>query len=89
MGKIYTTETVKLSLEYQEEGQVQGGADLIWTTGAHVVVIQEWEYRCAGNTYNKVYPDPMVGEDMIDYYTQCWKSRGDKDYYVSSVNVFS
>lgn len=89
---LHTKETVKASLVwYMEDGNVGGGLDLLWTRGAHVVICQPWEYRCAGNDYGQVYPDPMSGDDLIDYFNDAIKGRqkDGRDLVWTDVRVFN
>ena len=73
---MHTEETIKTSLVwYMSDGNLGGGLDLYWTRGAKVVICQEWLYNASGCTYDMVYPDPMVGANLVEYYEQAIKGR--------------
>lgn len=78
--------TIKMTINLLNEGKDPiGGKILLWTEGAHVVTIIDFEYRSAGNIYAAPYADPMEGQGLLEYYVNNW---ADRDYgYVDSINV--
>lgn len=77
---MYTTPTIKASMVWSKsDGSVGGGLDLLWTTGAHVVICQEWRIDEEGVVcFDQVYPDPMSGDNLIDYFNGAVKGRQEK-----------
>lgn len=87
---MYTTPTVELSVDQlDEDGNVQGGLRFYWTEGAHVVLVQAWEYSCSGNIYGPVNPDPMAQDNLLDYFLECWQDRAGIHYRTNDVKQFS
>lgn len=63
-----TAPTIQVKLvELDEEGKEQGGVNFYYVKGARVVLYQEWEYRCSGNVYSPVNPDPIGEEGLLEY----------------------
>lgn len=73
---------------HDEENNVQGGVLFFYPTGKDVVLYQEWEYRCAGNTYGPVNPDPIGSDGLLEYLMENWLGqREDKFYSLDSDSI--
>jgi len=82
-------ETVKLSVVYRDEDKnVAGGIDFYWPSGGRTVMYQEWEYRCSGNAYSQVKPDPMLGNSLLDYFLQNWQDKEGIHFEVKDAGIF-
>jgi biotin carboxylase len=76
---------VKL-IHRDEDGNVAGGVNFYYTRGNNVILYQEWEYRCAGNTYGPVTPD-AIGVNLLDYLIDGWLGeRENFTYQMDDVN---
>jgi hypothetical protein len=86
---MHDRNTARVRAVYHEEGSLAGGIDFYWTRGGSIVIYQGWEIREGCMVYGPVLPDPMVGEDLADYFAQNWAYKGDRTYRVESVVKFS
>ena len=60
--------TIKVSIvELDDEGKEQGGVDFYYVQGARVILIERWEYRAGGNTYDRVEPDYVGENGVLEY----------------------
>jgi hypothetical protein len=69
-----------------DNGNVAGGVNFYYTRGNSIILWQEWEYRCSGNSYGPVHPDP-IGENLMDYLIDGW--LGEREgvvYQMDNVN---
>ena len=84
-----TLNTIKLSVfELSDDGFAEGGIDFYWTQGAHIVLIQRWEHRAAGNHYSQIEPDPMSGDNLLDYFLETWQDKEGVHYHVQDVDIY-
>lgn len=87
-----TRKTIEIqAVRYDEDGQEAGGVNIYWSKGSRVVLVQEWEYRCAGNTYSQISPDPIGEQGLLEYFLASWKWKTEPgedpvEYIVKSVN---
>jgi len=64
-----------------EEGDVQGGMEFFHTPGNDVILYSRWEYRCSGNTYGPVNPDPIGKTDLLTYLIEGWLGQREDGYW--------
>lgn len=87
-GMMHTLKTIKLSVDLiNEDKDPIGGQIFYWTEGAHVVLIQSWEYRASGPVYGPINPDPMSGDNLLTYFIECWNKNRAPGIEVSAMNV--
>lgn len=55
-----------------EDGRPEGGVNFYWTPGDATVLYQSWEHRASGRDWLEMTPDPMWGNDLVEYVKQCW-----------------
>lgn len=55
-----------------EDNLVQGGVNFYWVPGARIVLCHEWEYKGSGPVWKDINPDPMSGDNFLDYLLGCW-----------------
>lgn len=80
------SKTIKLTVNLlNDEKDPIGGKILLWTEGAHVVTVIDFEYWAAGNVHSMPYPDPMEGKSLLEYYLNNWHDR--ESGYVDSIDV--
>lgn len=51
---------------------IQGGVNFYRSEGEQTVLYQSWEHKGSGPVWNVVAPDPMAGDDFIQYLADCW-----------------
>jgi len=56
------------------DGYPDGGADFYWEKGSRVVLIQEWEHMVSGPVWSQVEVDPMTGDNLAEYISECWEN---------------
>jgi hypothetical protein len=64
-----------------EDGNVEGGVTFFFTPGNDIVLYQEWEYRCAGNTGGLVNPDPIGSDGLLEYLMGSWLGQREDKFY--------
>lgn len=70
MEKLKTIQ-VRTVIE-DEDSLVQGGVDFYWVKGSKTVLYQSWEHRASGPVWGEVTPDPMCGDDFLEYLYENW-----------------
>lgn len=79
---IHTRKTIELkAVSYDEAGNIDGGLNIYWVEGAHVVLYQTWEYSCSGNTYSVISPDPIGEDSLLEYFLEAW-TKGEIEYHL-------
>jgi hypothetical protein len=78
--------TIKVkAVSYDKDNNIDGGVNIYWTEGAHVVLYQTWEYRCSGNVYSVISPDPIGEDGLLDYFLENW-TKGEIEYHLDPEN---
>lgn len=82
-----TAPTIRIELVHlDEEGREEGGMIFFYVKGARIILSQTWEYRCAGNTYGPVNPDPIGEDGILEYLFSANYLGRDSDYTIKSVD---
>lgn len=64
-------------VEKDESGDVQGGMVFLHPKGSDIVIYQKWEYRCSGNVYGPMLPDPIGSEGLLAYFLENWQDKAE------------